>query len=264
MSRTSVNSSRPSRTAGRKRKQKKSLPRRLEPLLGLLFLVAVVSLFLGYVTQSSAFTVNRVLFEGAQAVSEDAVRTAAGITTEDNIILLDTQAVARRVEALAYVRRCEVKRMYPDEVLLRIVEREPIANIMVSNHVYEIDREQVVLRELPPHSAYTGPLITNLPDILALEPGVQIESEALAAALALWEAFRSTSFFHTLTLSEISAPHANELRMIFNELPYEMRWGRSDFATQAARLDVLWHETDGDIPCEYYLDLRFDADLICK
>ncbi len=252
------------RTQARARNRKNALPHRLEMLFGLLFLLAVVSLFLGYVAQSSTFKVDRVLFEGVRALSEADVRAAAGITTEDNIVLLDTNAIARRVEALPYVKRCEVRRMYPDKVLLQIVEREPIASVMVSNHLYEIDRENVVLRELSPYGVHTGPLITSLPEIIALEPGVHIQNEALSAALALWEAFRTASFSNELTLSEISAKHVNDLRMYFNELPFELRWGRSDFAVQTTRLDILWHEMDGDIPCEYYLDLRFDADLVCK
>lgn len=251
-------------TRVRKRKQQKPSMRRLEMLLGLLFLVAVSSLFLGYVTQSATFRVKRVLFEGTRILPETDILLAAGITTDDNIIFLDTESVEQRVEALPYVKRCEVKRMYPDEVLLRIVERKAIATVMVNNHIFEIDSENVVLRELSPFAAQTGPLITNLPEVTAVDSGFQIKSEALASALNLWEDFKVLSFARDITLSEISAVHANDLRMYFNELPYEIRWGRSDFPKQAERFEALWNEMNGSIPCEYYLDLRFDADLVCK
>ena len=237
---------------------------RIELLLGLLFLVAVASLFLGYVTQSSTFRVKRILFEGSRILSETEIRDAAGITTEDNIVFLDTDIIASRVEDLPYVKRCDVKRMYPDEVLIRIVERKAIATVMINNRLYEIDREKVVLRELPRFAAQTGPMITNLPDVGVVDPNTQIDSPVLSQALDLWEDFKTLSFADDITLSELSAPHENDLRMYFNELPYELRWGRSDFASQASRLDVLWHEMNGAIPCEYYLDLRFDADLVCK
>ncbi len=246
------------------RKSSRLLSWRFERLICLLLLVGVAAWFTGYIVQSSPFRVKRVLFEGVHAVPEHEVLAVAGVTTEDSIMWLDTAAIVDRVEALPYVRRCEVKRMYPNEVLLRIVEREPVATVMASNHLFEIDRENVVLRELSPHAEYIGPMITNLPDVTALEPGVQIENEALTEALALWEAFRDVSFLPEVTLSEISAEHVNKLRMFFDELPYEIRWGRSDYRRQAARLEVLWHELHGDIPCEYYLDLRFDTDLVCK
>jgi cell division protein FtsQ len=252
------------RSRAQMRKHTKPSLRRVEMLLGLLFLVAVTSLFLGYVTQSSAFRVKRVLFEGTHILPEEDILLAAGITTDDNIIFLDTESVAKRVQDLPYVKRCEVKRMYPDEVLLRIMERKAIATIMVNNNLYEIDRENVVLRQLSPQALQTGPLITNLPGVTVMDPGTAIESEALAAALQLWEDFRELSFSRDITLSEISATHPSDLRMYFNELPYEIRWGRSDFATQAKRFEVLWNQMEGAIPCEYYLDLRFDADLVCK
>jgi len=253
-------------TQSRAKIRKQQIPsfHRIELLLGLLFLVAVSSLFLGYITQSSTFRVKRVLFEGAHILPETDILAAAGITTEDNIIFLNTDSVKTRVEALPYVKRCDVKRMYPDEVLLRIVERKAIATLMVNNHLYEIDRENVVLRELSPFAAQTGPLITNLPGVGVMDAGEPIESPTLCSALELWENVKELSFVKEVTLSEISAAHENDLRMYFNELPYEIRWGRSDFAKQAARFEVLWNEMNGNIPCEYYLDLRFDADLVCK
>ena len=223
------------RSRTKKRKQQKPSAHRIELLLGLLFLVAVSSLFLGYVTQSSTFRVKRVLFEGTHILPETDILAAAGITTEDNIIFLDTELVEKRVEALPYIKRCEVKRMYPDEVLLRIVERKAIATVMVNNHLYEIDSENVVLRELSPFAVQTGPMITNLPGVGVMDPGSQIENPALCSALELWENFKGLSFVKDVTLSELSAPHENDLRMYFDELPYEIRWGRSDFAEQGCQ-----------------------------
>ncbi len=254
----------PMRSRTQIRKKRKPSIHRVEMLLGLLFLAVVASLFIGYITQSSTFRVKRVLFEGMHVLPEQDILLAAGITTDDNIIFLDTESVEKRVEDLPYVKRCEVKRMYPDEVLVRIVERKAVATVMVTNHLYEIDRENVVLRELSPFALQTGPMITNLPDVTLQDPGKQIESPALARALELWENFKALPFAKEITLSEISAVHENDIRMYFNELPYEIRWGRSDFATQAARFEVLWNEMGGNLPCQNYLDLRFDADLVCK
>lgn len=249
--------------AGPKR-SKRPLLYRIEFILGLFVIAATAVLFPRYIVSSGHFKVQRVFFEGAYMVREEDALAAANITTDDTILFLDNAAIAARVEALPYVKRCEVKRMYPNEVLLRIVERRAVATVMINNHVFEIDREFVVLRELSPFTPHTGPLITMLPDIVAVEPGMELDIPALARALELWDVFRTLPLAQTLTLSELAADRENRLRMFFNELPYEMRWGRSDFETQAARLDILWQEMQGDLPCRHYLDLRFDADLVCR
>ena len=246
------------------RKKKTPFFQRVEFILGLLILLGLPGAFGVYATQSAQFKVQRVLFEGVHMLDENEILRASQITEADNILMLDGDAVKARVEALPYVRRCEVKRMYPNEVLLRIVERRPIATIMVNNHLYEIDREFVVLRELAPFAVYSGPLITSLPDVVVLDPGTQLDIPELNAALALWEVFQTLPFAADLRLSELSAENEGQLRMFFEEIPYEMRWGRSDFETQANRLAILWDELNGLIPCEVYLDLRFDADLVCK
>ncbi|HEX72206.1 MAG TPA: FtsQ-type POTRA domain-containing protein, partial [Candidatus Hydrogenedentes bacterium] len=159
MSATAVKMRRTRATACQRRNNK-ILPHRIEMLFVILSLIFVAILFTGYLKQSATFQVKRVLFEGAHILPETDILAAAGITSNDNIIFLDTFSTARRVEALPYVKRCEVKRMYPDEVLLRIIERKAVATVMVSNHLFEIDREYVVLRELSPKALPTGPMIT--------------------------------------------------------------------------------------------------------
>ena len=90
----------PMRSRTQIRKKRKPSIHRVEMLLGLLFLAVVASLFIGYITQSSTFRVKRVLFEGMHVLPEQDILLAAGITTDDNIIFLDTESVEKRVEDL--------------------------------------------------------------------------------------------------------------------------------------------------------------------
>lgn len=236
----------------------------IEFLLGLILVVGLPGAFGAYMTNAPQFKVRRVLFEGVHFLDEKEILKVANITEDDSILFLNTEEITQRVEKIPYVKRCEVRRRYPDEILLRIVERKPVAAIFLKNRTYEIDRELVVLRELSPFAIHTGPLITNLPGIEVVEPGTQLPLPELRAALYLWRVFQSLPFADKLTLSEISAESVSDLRMFFEELPYEMRWGRSDIETQARRLAILWDERKGNIPCESYLDLRFDEDLVCR
>jgi len=237
---------------------------RLEMWMGTSLLLGVIAAGGYYFPQSDYFKVQRVLFENVHMLDEETILRASKIKANDNVLFLDTEEVKRNVEKLPYVKRCDVNRMYPNELLLRIVEREVAATVMVNNHMFEIDREFEVLRELSPFAIPEGPLITNLPSPPVLQPGGRIDLPEAKAALELYEEFSKLPFAPELTLSEISAARTDDLRMYFEELPYEIRWGRSEFKTQADRLAILWDEMRGVIPCEYYLDLRFDGDLVCR
>ncbi len=217
-----------------------------------------------YTNDSDYFRVKTIQIDGAHLLKAADIAAASGVSNEDNILLMDPGSVEARVEAIPYVKSCQVSRTLPDLVRIDIEERYPVATLLAHNHSYEIDAEMTVLRRLQNDSPNTGPLISQISDVGAVEPGVQLTQPPLRVALQIWQAFVETSMAKQVTVSEISAAGVNEIRMYCNELPFEIRWGRDDAARQARNLDVLWQQRGPDLPCTEYLDLRFGQDLACK
>jgi len=236
----------------------------LETGLVLLLIAAVTTAFKRYVVESPRFQIKSVVVEGARILDERAILSVAGVTSTDNILFFSTDTVRRRVEQMPYIRRCTVERAYPDRVIVRVWEREPAATLLTNNRAYEVDAHGVVLRELDPMAEHYGPLITNVSGLGVIELGDTIEAEALHEAIRVWDAFSRTRVARETTLSEIAADSPTYLAMYLDETPYEIRWGRTDPARKAQQLDILWEAKDGDLPCDAYLDLRFDDDLICR
>ena len=221
--------------------------------------------FTQYVTDSPRFKVRSLQIEGVSALSPEAVRAVAGITTDDNLLLLEVEAARRRIEEMAYVRSCTIHRAYPDRIIISIVERVASATLLVNHRAYEIDGEGVVLREIDPLAPHAGPLITEVGGLGFVEVGQQLAQPALDEALAIWRAFSATPLVEEWTLSEIAAPAPGNILMFCDELPFEIRWGREDFPRQAHLLDIWWRAKKDDPLCSEYLDLRFGANsLVCK
>lgn len=233
-----------------------------------LFCLCAVGLFgyafYHYALDSPSYRVRHIVVYGASAVTPAEVREAAGVSTVDNLLLLDRQAVAAHVAELAYVASAEVQRELPNTLIITLHERVPVATLMAGRHSFLIDEEGIVLEETDPAAPPQGPLITNVPDVGVVAVGEVLEQPALAEALKLWEAYAAAPIASEVTLSEISAAKPMELTMYWDEAPYEVRWGRSDYATQAERLSILWQQKGGQLPCQEYLDLRFDEDLVCR
>lgn len=217
-----------------------------------------------YVIYSPRYKVNRIAVEGANLIPVPDIVDASGVSSGDNLITLDTKAVEERVKKIPYVHTCQVERSYPDRVVIKVSERHPGAMVLVNNHAFEIDDECVVLGPLNPLEPYSGPTITNLPDITAVERGQRIESPALRTALDVWKAFSKVPMSQQVKLSEIAASSPDHISMILDGVPFEIIWGRSDFNTQARRLDTLWQQSGGTLPCKQSLSLQFDADLVCR
>lgn len=217
-----------------------------------------------YVVNSPRYLVSRVSVVGANLVPAQDIVDASQITSGDNLMTLDTAAIVEQVKKIPYIRVCNVQRAYPDRVIIEVSERHPGAMVLINNHAFEIDDECVVLGPLNALEPYEGPTITNLPDITAVTIGQRIESPALVSALEVWKAFSTVPMSQQLKLSEISAPSPDHISMILDDVPFEIIWGRSDFLTQARRLDTLWQRQGGQLPCKVSLSLQFDGDLVCR
>lgn len=244
------------------------LRRAAKVLVKALVAAAVVSAcaLLGYYVQGCALlSVRTIGIRGANVLNEYDIARASGITRKDNLLLLDTGAVRERILAMPYVKSCEVRRFFPDVVLIDIKERTPVATIVSRNRACVIDADLVVLGPLADDAAPCGPYISEVPGLGSVEPGQQLDSLLpLKEAIAVWAAFATTKMSKEVTVSEIAAYAVNDIRMYCDELPYEVRWGRGAFDVQARRLDVLWEEKKGKIECKEYLDLRFGRDLACR
>ncbi|MBN2308785.1 MAG: FtsQ-type POTRA domain-containing protein [Candidatus Hydrogenedentes bacterium] len=256
------------RASSRKAAKADKKPRRWRPLLKAAAVLALLGAFgagfAWYILQSPFLLVETIYVKDAHALAETEIVEVSGISNEDNILLLDTDAIGERICAMPYVRACTVARMWPDCVLITVTERVAVATLVNRNIYYEIDADAVVLRQLEPDAPHPGPLITQVAGLGSIEPGQELEQPALRRAIEVWHAFSGISMARDVTVSEIAALEPNDIRMYCDELSYELRWGLGNFARQARRLDILWKEKGGELGCTEYLELRFDQDLACK
>ncbi|MBL7645993.1 MAG: FtsQ-type POTRA domain-containing protein [Candidatus Hydrogenedentes bacterium] len=232
------------------------------------FCVFAVALFVyafyHFAINSPRYRVQDIIVFGNTAVSSEEVVAATQITTADSLLFLDKAAVAKRVASIPYVASAEVQRELPSTLIIHLTERQAAATLLAGRRAFLIDRDGVVLKESDPGAPVLEPLITNAPGLGVISAGIRLEEPAVQEALKLWEAYSQAPIASEVNLSEISAEGPMNLTMIWDEAPYEVRWGRSDYKKQAERLSILWKEKGGLLPCQEYLDLRFDQDLVCR
>ncbi|MGI8810650.1 MAG: cell division protein FtsQ/DivIB [Acidimicrobiales bacterium] len=76
---------------------------------------------------SSLLDLDRVVVVGAVRTGVDEARLTSGLRRGEPLSGVDPDAAARRVEALPWVQDASVSRRWPEEVRIRISEREPVA-----------------------------------------------------------------------------------------------------------------------------------------
>ena len=98
---------------------------------------------------SSVLAVQGVEVDGAQTLSEQEIRNVAAVPSGEPLARVDLDGVRARLEAMAVVRAAEVTRQWPDEVLIQVEERVPIAVVEIGGRIRGLDADGVVFRDYP-------------------------------------------------------------------------------------------------------------------
>jgi cell division protein FtsQ len=139
-------------------------------VLAILLVVVVAGGGVYLVFFSSTLSVQGVEVSGTQTLSEKKVREVAAVETGGPLATIDLDKIAYRVRSLAVVKSAEITRKWPHDVLIEIVERQPVAVVEIAGELHSLDAEGVVF------GSYDRP-----PDGL---PRVRAESGVNAEALA--------------------------------------------------------------------------------
>ncbi len=73
------------------------------------------------------FPIRSVDVTGVKELTKEEILTASGMTPSGSLLFLDLTAVRAGVKALPLVAEATVRKLYPDRVDIRIIEREPFA-----------------------------------------------------------------------------------------------------------------------------------------
>jgi len=145
--------------------------------------VLVLALLIGGgfgVSRTPLFAVGEVRLEGVSDDRHDEVIDAAGVAVGTNVLDVDTQAVALRIEALPWVRSANVRRA-PAALEIVVVAREPAAVVRLSAAAWVVDSEGWVLGGGAP----AGLVQIEAPQAVMAPVGERISDVGVRNALAM-------------------------------------------------------------------------------
>lgn len=101
--------------------------RRVHRWIALAVVIALLALAVWAVWFSSLLTVREVRVLGTVDVSADQVRTAADVPSDVPLARVDVAGITERIDAIPRVKSVEVRRGWPDVLVLVVTERVPLA-----------------------------------------------------------------------------------------------------------------------------------------
>jgi cell division protein FtsQ len=88
---------------------------------------------------SAGFTVQTVTLEGHTKTAPKEVGRMLGIKAGDLMLYVDVDEARARLEALPWVKNAEVKRVWPNRIVVHITERRPVALWQIDGAIAVID-----------------------------------------------------------------------------------------------------------------------------
>lgn len=235
---------------------------RVRILGGVLAIVTVVGLA-GYgIYRGGVWAVNRLIFENKRyaicqiIVQNDGVFDAesvtkfAGAKIGQNLLGFDIQQAQHNLELLPLVRRAEVRRVLPDQLIIRVEERMPVAQLQVSNSFmpdaqFLIDRSGTVLKPLKladgtvlrPQIRGVLPVLTGV-SLGDIQVGRKVTSEHIYRALELLDEFEQSAAGTMAEPARVDLSHPR--RLVVKTLDGSvLEFDLEDFESQLRRLGVI-------------------------
>jgi cell division protein FtsQ len=199
---------------------------------------------------ASHLQVDKIEVQGCRRMNPQQIIEAAAIPSETPILNIDLREISQGVEALPWVRSCVVRRVLPDKLSLRVIERNPVALIRL-DRLYYVDEDGTPFKEPSPGEPLNYPILTGCED----QPGKQGEKKDLIGE-ALWF-IREVQDHPRLSREGVSEIHFNEIGdlTIFTVKGGTMIFmRRGDMELKVRRLEEVWKRiTEKPLPVHYIL-----------
>ena len=137
---------------------------------------------------SLGFVVERVDVMGEGRLRESDVVQALGVVPGDYLFDLDISAAQKRVENLSWVERAVVRRLWPDRIVVQIIERKPYALWQNEETLHLVDKDGGVIALASNDDVSGLPLIvgaeapenfSEIHDVLGQYPNLETRAYAM-------------------------------------------------------------------------------------
>jgi cell division protein FtsQ len=131
-------------------------------LTGAIAVVAVV-LLAGYdwMIRSPHLRIRETVVRGCKELTEKEILTLAAVHSAPNILTLNPDAIARRIQGNPWIREVSVGREFPDRLIIVVRERKSAALLQKENGLYLLDGDGVPFKKLEPGEESDLPVLTG-------------------------------------------------------------------------------------------------------
>jgi cell division septal protein FtsQ len=215
-----------------------------------------------FLSNSTVFNLKDIEFQGLQTVDAAVLQDLSGIVLGMNSLKISKKEVADRIKANPFIKEARVQLILPAKLLIVVQERQPLAQVVLDGRILVVGRDGVCLQqnvEKNPHL----PLITNTLFDVAGNPGDQLSSEGLTAALSLIDQLDP---YFLESIKEFRAPSSWELTLITHQ-GVQVKFGPPENLERKLgfyETILLKNNSQYNEDTLEYVDLRYETQPVVK
>jgi cell division protein FtsQ len=211
---------------------------------------------------SGYFGVKQIRVEQQLRVSEGDILDASDIKVGASLFDLELYMIGRKIEEHPWIARADVERSFPDQVVIRVVERE-VRAIIDLGYLYYVDKAGVVFKMLDSADQLNYPVITGIDRQYLLDNPDQTQ-DSLNLALLLMDELDSRTTFNLEDVSEIHYDQQEGLILHTRIGGVPVRLGKMGFRAKLERLERIYSDLEPRLMALKYIDLNVSDRVIVK
>ncbi len=234
----------------------------VDGVLRKLYFVALVACLVGlgwsgftavrYLRTAPRFEVEKLTVSGLKRVDESQVLAKAGFQLGTNVFRADLTGIRQRVEELQWVRHAIVQRLLPDQIIIKVTEREPIGLARIRGELHQFDIDAMIL-DVKPGSERSFPVLDGLRFDDEAKNKVKVQTyKQVVDELGETE------------LSEVRVGDSGDVSVVSASDPLMVDLGVVDFRNRWIKYLQLKAQIQEKYPQAVGVDLRFKNQIIVR
>jgi len=213
----------------------------------------------------SDLKVKRVTIEGNRIVETAELTQLIKVPKNTQLQEIDLMAVRRDIMSHHFIKDAVVERDLPATLKVTVKERVPLA-IINSTEILYLDEDGVVLPHSISKQLFDLPVLTGMPDGLALAPGTTLKNADIQEALKILACTKlvNKELYHLI--SEVRLRNGGDIVLYASEWGVPIIFGQGEIPSKLVRLEAFWNDVVRERGSDnlQYVDLRFDDQVVVR
>jgi cell division protein FtsQ len=204
----------------------------------LLTIFFLASIFV-YAFTSERFKVHSVVFHGCKQAKPKQLETLIRRDFPANILRIDLHRLKTRLEKETWIRKVEIRRILPSELIIYVQERSPSAILELNGELMLADSEGLLLDVYDPqYGKLNAPVLKGFVGKDAADYRLNFQENAarIRQALEMLSAIGSGSPEYLGKISEVDISEPKNLKILLVDDPAEVYLGETDYLKRFQKL----------------------------